>query len=79
MSARCTQDYAERGNRPAPFDAWTYCEDPSWSGAGWCAVNYVSDIITRVPLMPVFTYNEDDYDEDTLYDVTDMTDGYESE
>ena len=61
---------------PEPFTAYETADDPSHRGEPWCAVHKLSEVITRVPLMPALTYDPDDYDQGRLYDVTDIH-GYE--
>ena len=39
----------------------------------------LSDLKTRVPLFPLFTYDEEDYTEDVLYDVEDVYGFYDSD
>ena len=64
-----------------PFEAFVYSEDDQdagRSGEPWCKVHRISDVRTRVPLMPLFTCDAETYDENRLYDVTDIH-GYEAQ
>ena len=64
-----------------PFEAFVYSEDDQdvhRSGEPWYKVHNISDVRTRVPLMPLFTSDAGAYDEDRLYDVTDIH-GYEAQ
>ena len=74
-------EYAPPSTRPEPFEAFVYSEDDQdagRSGEPWCKVHRISDVRTRVPLMPLFTCDAEAYDENRLYDVTDMH-GYEAQ
>jgi hypothetical protein len=74
-------EYAPASARPEPFEAFVYSEDDqdaNRSGEPWCKVHNISDVRTRVPLMPLFTSDAGAYDEDRLYDVTDIH-GYEAQ
>ena len=56
-----------------PFQSYVYSNDPQYVRAErWCAVHQISDVVTRVPLMPLFSFDVDDYDEETLYDLVDI-------
>ena len=55
-----------------PFQSYVCSEDPAYKGSQWCAVHRISDVLTRVPLMPLFPFDGEEADDDTLYDVTDM-------
>ena len=74
-------EYAPQSARPEPFEAFVYSEDDQdagRSGEPWCKVHRISDVRTRVPLMPLFTCDAAAYDENRLYDVADIH-GYEAQ
>ena len=74
-------EHAPASARPEPFEAFVYSEDDHDAGRRgepWCKVHKISDVRTRVPLMPLFTCDAEAYDEDRLYDVTDIH-GYEAQ
>ena len=74
-------EHAPASTRREPFEAFVYSEndhDAHRYNEPWCKVHRISDVRTRVPLMPLFTYDADDYNEDRLYDVTDIH-GYEAQ
>ena len=68
----CYLAYLERVDALAPYQAYVYSSDPTHTSLQWCAVHLLSDVVTRVPLMPLLPLNADDNDEDRLYDVMDM-------
>ena len=74
-------EYAPQSARPEPFEAFVHSEDDQdagRSGEPWCKVHRISDVRTRVPLMPLFTCDAAAYDENRLYDVADIH-GYEAQ
>ena len=69
-----SQEYAPEPDRAEPYQSYVYSSDPAAYASPWCKVHKLSDVITRVPLMPLFSLDADDYDEEVLYDVVDMWD-----
>ena len=57
------QSYADDAGYVEPFVAYTYSLHPTRHGESFCAVHALSDLKTRVPLMPPITYEEADYSE----------------
>ena len=64
------EDNAERHD---VFQAYEFATDPNLaSPTPWCRVHALSDVITRVAIAPLMTWEERDFDETRLYHNTDM-------
>jgi len=62
----------EHHDAPGPFQGYCYSTKPGTRDNWWCGLHELDDVIARVPLMPLPTYDESDYTEDVLYDCTDV-------
>ena len=73
----CYVDYLQYAgantDRIDVFPAYEFASDPKMSGSTpWCMVHALSDVITRVAIAPLMTWEERDFDETRLYHNTDM-------
>ena len=65
--------YAEEAERTEVFQAFEYADDPNLSTSNrWRKVHALSDVITRVHITPLMTWDEADFDAERLYHNTDM-------
>ena len=63
------QEYAQA---ECPFQGYQYCMEPGMREQYWCGLHDLAHVRTRMPLMPLLTYDAEDYTEELLFDCTDV-------